>query len=61
MSSDDFLERVVVRGAPIIVFILRIAGDHSKISLSTKNVLIECTATDLKKVKSMVCYIMCII
>ena len=45
-----------MRGAPIIVFILRIAGDHSKISLSTKNVLIECTATDLKKVKSMVCY-----
>ena len=28
-----------------------IVGDHSKISLKTKNVLIECTATDLKKVK----------
>ncbi|CAI8007640.1 Phenylalanine--tRNA ligase beta subunit, partial [Geodia barretti] len=27
-----------------------INGDHSKISLSTRNVLIECTATDLKKV-----------
>ena len=25
-------------------------GDHSKISLKTKNVFIECTATDLKKV-----------
>ncbi|KAF7243243.1 Phenylalanine--tRNA ligase beta subunit [Varanus komodoensis] len=28
-----------------------INGDHSKISLNTKNVLIECTATDLTKAK----------
>ena len=28
-----------------------INGDHSKIKLSTKNVLIECTATDLTKAK----------
>ena len=27
-----------------------INGDHSKITLSTKNILIECTATDLTKV-----------
>ena len=27
-----------------------INGDHSKITLSTKNVFIECTATDLTKV-----------
>ncbi|CAI8007641.1 Phenylalanine--tRNA ligase beta subunit, partial [Geodia barretti] len=36
--------RVVLSMPPII------NGDHSKISLSTRNVLIECTATDLKKV-----------
>jgi phenylalanyl-tRNA synthetase beta chain len=29
-----------------------INGDHSKITLNTKNVLIECTATDLTKVRS---------
>jgi phenylalanyl-tRNA synthetase beta chain len=28
-----------------------INGDHSKIKLSTKNVFIECTATDLTKAK----------
>jgi phenylalanyl-tRNA synthetase beta chain len=28
-----------------------INGDHSKISLETKNVLIECTATDLQRAK----------
>lgn len=28
-----------------------INGDHSKISLNTKNVFIECTATDLTKAK----------
>lgn len=27
-----------------------INGDHSKITLNTKNVFIECTATDLTKV-----------
>ena len=27
-----------------------INGDHSKITLNTKNILIECTATDLTKV-----------
>ncbi|CAI8007637.1 Phenylalanine--tRNA ligase beta subunit [Geodia barretti] len=37
--------RVVLSMPPII------NGDHSKISLSTRNVLIECTATDLKKAK----------
>jgi phenylalanyl-tRNA synthetase beta subunit len=28
-----------------------INGEHSKISLSTRNVFIECTATDLTKVR----------
>jgi phenylalanyl-tRNA synthetase beta chain len=28
-----------------------INGDHSKISIATKNVLIECTATDLTRAK----------
>lgn len=28
-----------------------INGEHSKITLNTKNVFIECTATDLTKVK----------
>lgn len=28
-----------------------INGEHSKISLNTKNVFIECTATDLNKAK----------
>lgn len=37
--------RVVLSMPPII------NGDHSKITLSTKNVFIECTATDLKKAK----------
>lgn len=30
-----------------------INGDHSKIKLTTKNVFIECTATDLTKVREM--------
>ena len=29
-----------------------INGDHSKISIETKNVLIECTATDVTKVQN---------
>jgi phenylalanyl-tRNA synthetase beta chain len=29
-----------------------INGDHSKIKLGTKNILIECTATDLTKAKT---------
>ena len=29
-----------------------LVGDHSKITLSTKNVFIESTATDLHKVKN---------
>lgn len=29
-----------------------INGDHSKITLNTKNIFIECTATDLTKVKT---------
>lgn len=28
-----------------------LSGDHSKISLKTKNVFIECTATDVTKVR----------
>lgn len=30
-------------------FFVKIEGDHSKITLNTKNVFIECTATDLHK------------
>jgi phenylalanyl-tRNA synthetase beta chain len=37
--------RVVLSMPPII------NGDHSKITLDTKNVFIECTATDLTKAK----------
>lgn len=29
-----------------------INGDHSKITLDTKNIFIECTATDLTKAKT---------
>jgi len=35
-----------------IICELLLVGDHSKITLSTKNVFIECTATDLHKVKN---------
>lgn len=33
------------------LFIYFFPGDHSKITLKTKNVFIECTATDLTKVQ----------
>jgi len=33
------------------MFVLFFAGEHSKIMLNTKNVFIECTATDLTKAK----------
>ena len=36
-----------------------INGDHSKITLSTKNVLIECTATDLNKASIVLDTIVC--
>ncbi|KAK1126165.1 hypothetical protein K0M31_004802 [Melipona bicolor] len=36
-----------------------INGDHSKITLSTKNILIECTATDLTKAKIALDTIVC--
>ncbi|EDV92724.1 phenylalanine--tRNA ligase beta subunit [Drosophila grimshawi] len=46
--------RVVLSLPPII------NGDHSKISLSTKNVFIECTATDLTKAKVVLDTIVCL-
>jgi phenylalanyl-tRNA synthetase beta chain len=36
-----------------------INGDHSKITLNTKNILIECTATDLQKAKIVLDTIVC--
>ena len=36
-----------------------INGDHSKITLDTKNVLIECTATDLTKARIVLDTIVC--
>lgn len=36
-----------------------INGDHSKITLNTKNVFIECTATDLTKAKVVLDTIVC--
>lgn len=36
-----------------------INGDHSKITLNTKNVFIECTATDLTKAKIVLDTIVC--
>ncbi|XP_017036375.1 phenylalanine--tRNA ligase beta subunit [Drosophila kikkawai] len=46
--------RVVLSLPPII------NGDHSKISLQTKNVFIECTATDLTKAKVVLDTIVCL-
>ncbi|TDG48749.1 hypothetical protein AWZ03_004861 [Drosophila navojoa] len=46
--------RVVLSLPPII------NGDHSKISLKTKNVFIECTATDLTKAKVVLDTIVCL-
>ncbi|XP_001358831.2 phenylalanine--tRNA ligase beta subunit [Drosophila pseudoobscura] len=46
--------RVVLSLPPII------NGDHSKISLNTKNVFIECTATDLTKAKVVLDTIVCL-
>lgn len=37
-----------------------INGDHSKISLNTKNVFIECTATDLTKVRCVFTAVFCV-
>lgn len=34
-------------------FLLLFTGNHSKITLNTKNVFIECTGTDFTKVKQM--------
>ena len=34
-------------------------GDHSKITLNTRNVFIECTATDLNKAKIVLDTIIC--
>ncbi|EDW80772.1 uncharacterized protein Dwil_GK11710 [Drosophila willistoni] len=47
-------KRVVLSLPPII------NGDHSKISLKTKNVFIECTATDLTKAKVVLDTIVCL-
>ncbi|XP_030375764.1 phenylalanine--tRNA ligase beta subunit [Scaptodrosophila lebanonensis] len=46
--------RVVLSLPPII------NGDHSKISLNTRNVFIECTATDLTKAKVVLDTIVCL-
>ena len=35
----------------IDILIFLCTGDHSKITLNTKNIFIECTATDLTKAK----------
>lgn len=37
-----------------------INGDHSKITLNTKNVFIECTATDLTKAKVVIDTLVCL-
>lgn len=37
-----------------------INGNHSKITLNTKNVFIECTATDLTKAKTVLDTIVCL-
>ena len=36
-----------------------INGDHSKIKLTTKNIFIECTATDLTKAKIVLDMVVC--
>uniref|UniRef100_A0A8C8CFC6 Phenylalanine--tRNA ligase beta subunit n=1 Tax=Oncorhynchus tshawytscha TaxID=74940 RepID=A0A8C8CFC6_ONCTS len=41
----------IVLSMPPIINSVVFLGDHSKISLNTKNVFIECTATDLTKAK----------
>lgn len=59
-----FFPHEMITLSPLVnSFICLFSGDHSKITLKTKNVFVECTATDLTKVelrrRTVACVVRC--